>query len=202
MQNQKDGESALEMLVSEQSARLESIFSDVQAPEYLRPAFHEHGGSGLDSRSILSRFYQWRQLYQDDYDRCWGGLSLADTWEFWARKEAVSMLLGNAAISTDHITWLEPIHEYVGVVGAPLGGDEEISQQIFAKAVVPVFQHAITAGAVDPWDSELHIGLSAVLREIDDLLDPRLPAVVVSAYTVYRYNVLTISSKSNAQPTV
>lgn len=199
MQDQERGSSDLEWLISEQSARLKSIFSDVEAPEYLRPAFHDHDGGRIDSRSILSHFHQWRHHYQDDYDRCWGGLSLASTWEFWARKEVVSMLLGDAAhISTDHITWLEPIHEYVAAVEAPLGGDEEISQQIIARAVVPVFQRAIAEGAVNPWDTELQRNLCALLRDIDDLLDPKLPAVVVSASSVNRYSFLTDASKQCA----
>ncbi|SNX84144.1 uncharacterized protein MEPE_02852 [Melanopsichium pennsylvanicum] len=86
--------------------QLNATFSDVQAVEYLYPSVSTYttttttlpfisrvlnvdaaAGGMLHPRSVVSRFQELRVRYPKEYVEIWGGLSVAQIWEFYVRLE-------------------------------------------------------------------------------------------------------------------
>ncbi len=172
-------------------SNLNAIFSDVQAPEYLDPAaltssaspepglpfFNAgnppRGDERLHPRSVVARFEDWRRRYPDEYAQVWGGLSVAQIWEFYARLEMVpfSALCRSVPPESEEMTawmegaraivdmqWLKGAFAYARQASASsesvIGGDDEVVSTIMANVVVGHLIKLAREGAFSPWSGE------------------------------------------------
>ncbi|SJX60807.1 uncharacterized protein SRS1_12033 [Sporisorium reilianum f. sp. reilianum] len=155
------------------ASTLSAIFADVQAPEYLDPAATTHTQSSLpflsptnppltDSdlhpRSVVSRFHEWRRRYPDEYAQVWGGLSVAQIWEFYARLELIpwspfqsssEMRAGASAIA--HFGWFTGASDYTSRAGDAVGGDDEVLATLIGNVLVSRLIELVGKGAFSPW---------------------------------------------------
>lgn len=160
--------------------RLAAIFADVQAPEYLNPAATTttsndaglaflsttsgHLADGdLHPRSIVSRFLEWRRRYPDEYSQVWGGLSVAQIWEFYARLELIPWSPfhrsngpwrgGPSAIA--HFGWFTGASDYSSRADAApaAGGDDEVLASLVANVLVSRLVEVASKGGFSPWSS-------------------------------------------------
>lgn len=58
--------------------RVHSLLEDVKAEDFRDP-----------EQGVAVRFADWRKRYPEEYEGAFGGLSLVQAWEFWARGEMV-----------------------------------------------------------------------------------------------------------------
>lgn len=163
-------------------SKLKAVFRDVQAAEYLNPvatrwsswtALPPHTPrerSDLHPRSVVSRFEEWRRLYADEYAQVWGGLSVAQIWEFYARLELMSWdvfdpLRGGSdggwsggADAIGHFDWFGGASDYVERAvggGEAIGGDDEVLCSLVSNVLVDKLITLAKTGGFDPW-SETH----------------------------------------------
>lgn len=167
-------------------SNLSSIFADVQAPEYLDPACraadttstmiptlpfvsNRNITADLHPRSIVSRFQEWRRLYPEEYAQVWGGLSLAQIWEFYARLELVpwsalqrasepkQSAWREGAATIAHFGWFTGASDYTDrarvTTGELAAGDDEVLSSLISNVLV---KHLIelSRGAFSPWSAE------------------------------------------------
>lgn len=59
-------------------AKRTAVLADVQAPEFKDPR-----------KGLAMRFGEWRDKFGESYNAAFGGLGMVNSWEFWARLEAV-----------------------------------------------------------------------------------------------------------------
>ncbi|SOV01286.1 uncharacterized protein UDID_01140 [Ustilago sp. UG-2017a] len=158
-------------------SKLQYIFSEVQAPEYLHPAAtasttssklpflsSSHRLEEFHPRSVVSRFQDWRRLYPEEYSQVWGGLSVAQIWEFYARCEMIpwdtlpssqgeneaGWKSGAEAIA--HFSWFNRASDYTDHAGAdPIGGDEEVLSSLLSKVLVDKLIQLANKGVYSPW---------------------------------------------------
>ncbi|SPO20440.1 uncharacterized protein UTRI_00838_B [Ustilago trichophora] len=160
-------------------SQLTAIFSDVQAVEYLDPAattlssglpFHTATSSqnvegDLHPRSVVSRFSEFRRRYPEQYAQVWGGLSVAQIWEFYARLELIlwDPFCSSSSLSTGwkagcgetvaQMRWFTSASDYTSSSsGEVMGGDDEVLQSIVANVLVEKLNSlAEKDGAFDAW---------------------------------------------------
>lgn len=95
---------------------------------------------------LVSRFEAWRAKYPSDYDIAWGGLALANAWEWYARYEMAlwdplwraagdDLCLGGPQDGIPGFAWEHAISAYVGESTA--GGDNDMLATILTRVVVP-----------------------------------------------------------------
>ena len=146
--------------------RLSEIFADVQAPEYLDPAASATSAnisslpflsptttssSSLHPRSLVSRFSDWRRLYPEEYAQVWGGLSLAQIWEFYARLELIPWLpfdRNSGSHAMARFRWFAGASEYTSDGG---GGDDEVLTSIVANVLVSYLVKVVEQGGYLVW---------------------------------------------------
>ncbi|ETS63984.1 hypothetical protein PaG_02320 [Moesziomyces aphidis] len=184
--------------------RLNATFSDVQAPEYLDPlAPIDAGASDSDSpsglawlrrtradwtalhpRSVVVRFEEWRRRYPDEYAQVWGGLSVGQIWEFYARLEMVAW---DAFRTREHSGWTAGVGALVDFrwftgaseyteramrhPRAPLGGDDEVLTSLTTNVLVPRLVAMLSAGGVSVWSLEEVEQLVGVVDIVQTVLD-------------------------------
>lgn len=160
-------------------SRLQDLFSEVQAPEYLHPAATVSTSSfslpfptspptqeDLHPRSVVSRLQEWRRRYPEEYAQVWGGLSVAQIWEFYARLEMIPWSALSSAHSGDggewkagaeaiaHFCWFTGASDYTERAGPePIGGDEEVLSSLLSNVLVDKLVVLANRGAYSPWSS-------------------------------------------------
>ncbi|KAJ9476426.1 hypothetical protein PHBOTO_000084 [Pseudozyma hubeiensis] len=169
-------ESSFALAQEEILTSLQTIFSDVQAPEYLDPAatttttevpLHPHDAAfDLHPLSVVSRFQEWRRAYREEYAQVWGGLSLAQIWEFYARVEVIpyspfsptttrGWVGGAAAIG--RFSWFTGASDYASraVDGKEaVGGDDEVLETLVGNVLVKKLMGLTQGDAFSPWSAE------------------------------------------------
>lgn len=157
-------EQSYSLAQGEVASKLNDLFSDVQAPEYLNPAattsttsippFSAPPDGPLHPRSIVTRFDSYRRLYPEEYSQVWGGLSLAQIYEFYARVEMVlwEPFEGRrgGAEAIGHSSWFTKAADYAG--SSLVGGDDEILQTLVGNVLVGKVKGVVEGGGWDPWD--------------------------------------------------
>uniref|UniRef100_V5EWI9 GCF C-terminal domain-containing protein n=2 Tax=Kalmanozyma brasiliensis (strain GHG001) TaxID=1365824 RepID=V5EWI9_KALBG len=166
-----------------------SIFADVQAVEYVDPGaltglapyafghlYPERTSpkpTDYDPhpRSVVARFESWRSLYPEEYAQVWGGLSLAQIWQFYARHEMCLWVpFSQPTPSGEGMPWYEgaiclpEMEWYKGAFGyvkrahadaqATVGGDDEVLTTIIANVLVGHLITLANRGAFSPWFAE------------------------------------------------
>ncbi|BEI96045.1 hypothetical protein CcaverHIS631_0109940 [Cutaneotrichosporon cavernicola] len=58
------------------------------------------------------RFAEWRKRYPEEYEGAFGGLSLVQAWEFWARGEMVGWDPVRSDATLDSFRWYRGLYEY------------------------------------------------------------------------------------------
>lgn len=172
-----------EKLLEEQ----EHLLADTHAPEFRDPAATAEDGSP-HPRSLVVRFGEWRASYADEYNLAYGGLALANAWEFWARRElalwdplrrtaagpteAQDELTGPAS-GLEGLAWQHALSHYVEAGGgSPQGGDDEALSTLVSNVVVARLI-AVAERAYDPWNEhETHAALELV-EQVSYVLDAR-----------------------------
>ncbi|GAC99508.1 hypothetical protein PHSY_007110 [Pseudozyma hubeiensis SY62] len=162
-------ESSFALAQQEILTTLKTIFADTQAPEYLDPAATT-ANTGFDTDlhplSVVSRFQEWRRAYREEYAQVWGGLSLAQIWEFYARVEVIpyspfsstttrGWVGGAAAIS--RFRWFTGASDYASraVDGKEaVGGDDEVVETLMGNVLVKKLMGLTQGGAFSPWSAE------------------------------------------------
>ncbi|SPO21361.1 uncharacterized protein UTRI_00838 [Ustilago trichophora] len=160
-------------------SQLTTTFSDVQAAEYLDPAATTSSSAlpflspsssheireDLHPRSVVSRFNEFRRRYPEQYVQVWGGLSVAQIWEFYARLE---LILWDPFCSTSslewkagggeavaHMRWFTCASDYTSSSSTSaeiIGGDDEVLQSIVGNVLVEkLICLAAKEDAFDPW---------------------------------------------------
>lgn len=155
---------------------LTSIFADVQAPEYLDPAATTLTDPGLSflsappppdaalhPRSIVSRFQDCRRRYPEEYAQVWGGLSIAQIWEFYARLELIPWSPFSASTSNSqwregataiaHFRWFTGASDYTSA-DTVVGGDDEILPTLIANILVSHLINLASKGGFSPWSTK------------------------------------------------
>ncbi|GMK57675.1 hypothetical protein CspeluHIS016_0405090 [Cutaneotrichosporon spelunceum] len=81
--------------------RVHGLLEDVKAEDLRDPEI-----------GIAVRFADWRKRYPEEYDGAFGGLSLVQAWEFWARGEMIGWdpVLSDATI--DSFRWYRALYDY------------------------------------------------------------------------------------------
>lgn len=162
-------------------SRLQTLFSEVQAPEYLHPAVTVSTTSAnlpsvstppsareeLHPRSVVSRFQEWRRRYPEEYAQVWGGLSVAQIWEFYARLEMIPWTALSSSSSGAngagwktgaeaivHFSWFTGASDYSERAGPePIGGDEEVLSSLLGTVLVDKLVTLASKGAYSPWSN-------------------------------------------------
>ncbi len=212
---------SLDLAQREIIERLNATFSDVQAPEYLDPLAPVDAGisdpdtsSGLPflrgtradwmalhPRSVVVRFEEWRRRYPDEYEQVWGGLSVGQIWEFYARLEMVAW---DAFRTGEHSGWtggvgsLVDFRWFTGAAeytergmrhpDAPLGGDHEVLTSITANVLVPKLIAAFKAGGLSVWSEgevEQLVGVLDIVRTVLDEWHARYISLVEAVLDVF-----------------
>lgn len=112
----------------------EQVMKDVQALAFRAP-------DACVPDSMVSRFDVWRKTFPDEYNMAWGGLALANAWEFYARYELVlwdalwcpttsagDVCLGGSPEGIPGFAWEQAVSKYVedaGRAGSANHCDEE-----------------------------------------------------------------------------
>ncbi|PWY97255.1 hypothetical protein BCV70DRAFT_69364 [Testicularia cyperi] len=144
------------------------------------------GTEGLHPRSVVSRFAEWRARYPTEYAQVWGGLSVAQIWQFYARREMVLWSLSGSPeggwSDLARARWFTGLKWYVenastlsrqlcpegdGAAGAaaPEGGEEEALASVIAEVVVPRLS-TLCSKTLDVWSTN---SVNEVLSAMDTL---------------------------------
>lgn len=174
---------------SELAEDVARLLRDTHAPEFRSPLAADDTGA-WHPRSLAARFQAWRTAYPAEYDLAWGGLALANAWEFFARYELVQwdpLWCTNRTPGETEVCLQGPRaglegfafeHEITAYVDADprdaqkaRGGDSEASATLVSNAVVPRLV-AVAEQAYDVW-SEIETASALVLVEqVSYLIDP------------------------------
>ncbi|KDN49615.1 hypothetical protein K437DRAFT_255299 [Tilletiaria anomala UBC 951] len=159
------------------SARLNNLFDDVKAPEFVDPAARSDAdkGGALHPRSVLARFAQWRERFSGDYSGAWGGLALAGIWDFWIRKELVGKTLrGFVPLQVEALSWQMHVHEFQEIgAGIPdaISGDDEILDHMITNSVATTLRSLAEGGAYDPWSVGQSKAVGSLVTELAEVMD-------------------------------
>lgn len=111
------------------------VMSDVEDDAFRAP-----------TTELVSRFEAWRTKYPSDYNMAWGGLALANAWEWYARYEMAlwdplwraagdALCLGGPLDGIPGFAWEHAMSAYVG--DSTAGGDSDMLATILTRVVVP-----------------------------------------------------------------
>ncbi|KAL4400079.1 spliceosomal complex disassembly protein [Malassezia pachydermatis] len=155
----------------------QQLLADVQAAAFRDPAAPD------TPDSLVERFHTWRERFTKEYDLAWGGLALANVWEFWARYEMAVWdpcwcaqqdeevrLLGPPA-GLDGFAWEHALQAYMDRATLPRGGDEEALSTLVANTVAPRLTALAEQGAYDPWSLVETQAMLQLVEQASYLLD-------------------------------
>lgn len=152
------------------------LLLDVHAPEFRDPAADV-------PESLVARFESWRRQFRKEYDLAWGGLALANAWDFWARYELVlwdplwcmaahgDVRLGGPRTGLDGFGWEHALQLYVERADPPRGGDDEALATLVSTAVIPRLLGMAEHGAYDPYSVQETQSLLFLVEQISYVLD-------------------------------
>ena len=187
------------------------IMADVQAPEFQDPAANTPG-------ALVQRFDEWRSRFPKEYDLAWGGLALANAWDFWARyelslwdpgwcmtTEPQAVVLKNAPSGLDGFAWEAGLSAYVDRAAAARGGDDEALATLVSSSVVPRLMTLAEMGAYDPFSAEETQAVLGLCEQVSYLLDPqqqRFQSLIQAYMNVFASHVQALSSVLRTPPTI
>ncbi|WFD18042.1 hypothetical protein MCAP1_000254 [Malassezia caprae] len=187
------------------------VMADVQALEFQDPAADTPG-------ALVQRFGEWRSRFPKEYDLAWGGLALANTWDFWARYELAlwdpgwcmatepgTVVLRTSPSGLDGFAWEAGLSAYVDRASVPQGGDDEALATLVSSAVVPRLMTLAELGAYDPFSTEETQAVLALCEQVSYLLDPqqrRFQSLIQAYMDVFASHVQALGTVLRAPPTI
>lgn len=152
------------------------LLADVAAPEFRDPAAPE-----ASQVALVARFDEWRTRFPHEYDLAWGGLALANAWEWWARREMATWdpfwagpgadsacVLDGATGGLEALAWEHALAGYVER-GAGRGGDNEAVATVVERVVVARLV-ALAEATYDPWSAAETSAALALVEQVSYVL--------------------------------
>ncbi|PKI85376.1 hypothetical protein MVES_000436 [Malassezia vespertilionis] len=197
------------------------LLADTNAPEFQDPAAKDADHTWL-AGSLVARFDAWRNQFPDEYDMAWGGLALANAWEFWARYELAAW---DPLWCTDPACQVEPHEarlygppaglegfvfeqastEYVEASATDRGGDAEISATLVSSAMIPRLIAIASQGIYDPWSTKETEAALVLMEQATYVLDassPRLQSLAQAFLQSFKEHVHALHTVLNTAPTM
>lgn len=187
------------------------VMADVQAPEFQDPATDTPG-------ALAQRFDEWRSRFPKEYDLAWGGLALANAWDFWARYELAlwdpgwcmttepgAVVLRTTPSGLDGFAWEAGLSAYVDRAPAPRGGDDEALATLVSSSVVPRLMALAEMGAYDPFSTEETQAVLGLCEQVSYLLDPqqrRFQSLIQAYMDVFAGHIQALGTVLRAPPTI
>ncbi|UZJ51285.1 hypothetical protein CBS101457_000605 [Exobasidium rhododendri] len=211
-------ESALEVAQKEILRRLGQMFDDVKAPEFFDPAARVD--AKLHPSSLLARFHQWRTLYPSEYANAWGGLTLADIWDFWVRKELCCWDLPKAGHQAlDSFKWYKNLTHYSAVGSSKpkgeggsgttaiesIGGDDEAISHVVCNTLITQIIVLCEQRVFDPWNAVDAKSMSEILEQIGYILERdhlRYRSLVSSFLNIFGSHITPLVDSMTSPPVV
>ena len=154
------------------------VMSDVENDAFRDPAVE-----------LVPRFEAWRTRYLGDYDKAWGGLALANAWEWYARYEIAlwdplwraaddDLCLGGPVDGIPGFAWEHAMSAYVGESNA--GGDNEMLATMLTRVVVPRLE--ALAQAYDAYSAMETTAALQVVEQVSYVVEKTPMRSLLSAY--------------------
>lgn len=163
------------------------LLDDTKAPEFRSPLAADESGA-WHPRSLAARFHDWRTRFPGEYDLAWGGLAVANAWEFFARNELVQWdpfwatgrdapdeaQLDGPASGLEGFAFEHELSAYVDAdpreENKARGGDAEASATLVSNAVVPRLV-VLAEQAYDVWSAAETGAALTLVEQVSYLLD-------------------------------
>lgn len=149
------------------------IMADVQDVTFREPATSAPDG-------LLERFRAWRAQFPADYNLAWGGLALANAYEWYARYEMAlwdpfwcnsehDKSLGGPIDGIPGFAWEQALSAYTEEE-EPRGGDDEMEATLMTKAVMPRLL-MLVKHAYDPYSAKETSAALMLVEQISYVVD-------------------------------
>lgn len=187
------------------------IMADVQAPEFQDPAADTPA-------ALVQRFDEWRSRFPKEYDLAWGGLALANAWDFWARYELAlwdvgwcrtadpgTTILEKSPSGLDGFAWEAGLSAYVDQASSSRGGDDEALVTLVSSSVVPRLMTLAEMGAYDPFSAAETQAVLGLCEQVSYLLDPqqrRFQSLIQAYMDVFAAHIQALGTALRATPTI
>ncbi|WFD02648.1 hypothetical protein MOBT1_001329 [Malassezia obtusa] len=197
------------------------LLQDTHAPEFRHPLAVDDSGA-WHPRSLAARFHAWRTKFPAEYDLAWGGLALANAWEFFARYELVQwdpLWCTERAVQDGDVCLEGPISGLEGFAfereisayvdadpreqNKARGGDAEASATLISNVVVPRLI-AVAEQAYDVWSASETDAALVLVEQVSYLLDVsgwRFQSLVRAFLTPFQAQIEMLSTALSAPKT-
>ncbi|KLT41564.1 hypothetical protein CC85DRAFT_261824 [Cutaneotrichosporon oleaginosum] len=175
--------------------RVHALLEDVKAEDLRDPEL-----------GVAVRFADWRKRYPEEYEGAFGGLSLVQAWEFWARGEMVGWDPVRSDTTLDSFGWYRALYGYsrprVDVddddamdLEPEVAPEGDLSVEMVSKVVVPYLIRAVEE-TYDPYSARQTRRLRDVVDFVGMLLGEdhrKYQALVRAVSDIFTSTITTLA---------
>ncbi|KAL1412967.1 hypothetical protein Q8F55_000716 [Vanrija albida] len=180
---------------------VESLLADVKAVDFRDP-----------NQGIAVWFGDWRKRYPEEYNGAFGGLSLVQAWEFWARGEMVGWQPSRSDNPIESFKWFTSLYNYSRPkpenaddddmdLEPDVGEEGDLATEMVSKAVVPLFIKGLEVGAYDPYSTpqtRRSVDMVEVIGDLTRKESRKYISLVKAALGVFQAHVLELATAVSA----